>query len=57
MAEKTVTKAAQEKFTKEQLIKSGKWSADVINAVLGEKEYTMAEADRAVNNFYKRRVN
>lgn len=57
MAEKAETKAVQEKYTKIQLIKSGKWSVDVLNAILDDKEYTMAEVDKAVNNFLKRRVN
>ncbi len=58
MAEKAETKAAQEKYTKRQLVKSGKWSVDVLNAILEDnKEYTTAEVDKAVNNFLKRSVN
>lgn len=56
MVEKAETKAAQEKYTKRQLVKSGKWSVDVLNAILEDKEYTVAEVDKAVNNFLKRSV-
>jgi hypothetical protein len=57
MAEKTESKSTEVKYTKEQLVKSGKWSADVVNAVLNDKEYTVAEADKAINEFLKRKVN
>jgi hypothetical protein len=56
VSEKTESKAAEAKYSKAQLAKSGKWSADAVNAVLEDKEYTMTEADKAINGFLKRSV-
>jgi hypothetical protein len=47
---------AEPKYSKEQLAKSGKWSVDVVNAVLTEDEYTISEADTLINDFLKRSV-
>lgn len=46
------------KFSKEQLLRSKKYrnEKDLINAVLPDGEYTLAEVDKAIKDFKEREV-
>lgn len=58
-AKKEIKKAAEEKYTKEQIVNSKTFinNRDLLNAVLENKSYSKTEVNEIIKNYKKGKVN